>query len=109
MSGETARQESGWTVDTLKVHYDQRFIDQDKAITKAETAADKRFELLNELRDGVATKEQFAAAEKLIDGLTSRLDKIEGNSAGVYKSWGLLLGAVAGIATIIGVILAFNN
>lgn len=109
MSGENATHESGWTVDTLKQHYDQRFADvatavqaalvsQEKAILKAETAADKRFELLNELREGVATKEQVEATEKLIDGLTSRLDKIDGKSTGVSASWGYL---VAGISLLI--------
>lgn len=53
---------------------DQRAIDaalvsQEKAIVKAENAADKRFELLNELRDGVATKDQLSALEKVVDAL----------------------------------------
>lgn len=120
MSGETQRDESGWTVDTLKHHYDQRFTDsdkaveaalvaQEKAILKAETAADKRFELLNELRDGVATKEQIEALDKLVDGVASRLDRIEGRTGGLNASWGYLVGIVGLAATIIGVILAFNG
>lgn len=61
----------------LKVYVDQRFSDadkaiqaalisQEKAIIKAETAAEKRFELLNELRDGVATTDQLEALEKVV-------------------------------------------
>lgn len=93
---------------------DQRAIDaalvaQEKAIIKAENAAEKRFELLNELREGVATKEQIEALDKVVDGLSSRLDKIDGKSNGVGASWGVLLGVIGGAATIIGVILAFNN
>lgn len=72
MSGETARQESGWTVDTLKQHYDKlreadqiaiqaALVTQEKAVAaalaatkeamlKAETASEKRFESVNEFR-----------------------------------------------------------
>lgn len=71
---------SEWTLDTFKEHVDQRFTDQDKAVSaalqaakeaviKAETAADKRFELLNELRNGVATVEQLEALEKVVNAL----------------------------------------
>src|ERR1700677_2135325 len=61
--------ESEWTVETLKAHYDQRFIDQDravqaalnaaeKAVTKAETASEKRFDGVNELAADVAEQAQ---------------------------------------------------
>lgn len=72
MSGETAKQESGWSVDTLKQHYDKlreadqlaiqaALVAQEKAVAaalaatkeavlKAETASEKRFESVNEFR-----------------------------------------------------------
>lgn len=72
MSGETQKDESGWSVDTLKAHVDQRFVDNDKAVqaalvsqekavaaalaatkeavSKAEAASEKRFESVNEFR-----------------------------------------------------------
>lgn len=89
---------------------DQRAIDaalvsQEKAIVKAETAADKRFELLNELREGVATKEQVEALDKVMDAINSRLDKIEGKSAGFWLIWVAALGLVGAVGTI----LAFKN
>lgn len=107
-------------VDERKEHLkelraaDQRAVDaalvaQEKAIIKAENAAERRFELLNELRGGVATKEQVEALDKVVDGITSRLDRIEGKSTGLNAGWGYLVGGLGAIATIIGVILAFNN
>lgn len=61
MPGETRSDISGWTVDTLKAHteqlleemdrrYAQRFLATQEAITKAETAAEKRFDSVNEFR-----------------------------------------------------------
>jgi hypothetical protein len=76
MSGETQKNESGWTVDTLKEHVTQRFDDNQKAIdaalvaqekavaaalaatkeaiNKAEVATGKRFESVNEFRAQLA-------------------------------------------------------
>lgn len=54
----------------------------DKAITKSEQSYDKRFELLNELRSGVATLEQLEALEKRIIELATRMDRSEGHGAG---------------------------
>lgn len=61
MPGETKSDISGWTVDTLKAHierileetdnrYEQRFKAAQEAVTKAETAAEKRFDSVNEFR-----------------------------------------------------------
>lgn len=57
--------DSEWTIESLKAHYDQRFIDQDravqaalnaaeKAVTKAENASEKRFDAVNEFRAQLA-------------------------------------------------------
>lgn len=83
MSGETQKQESAWTTDTLKENleneicsvrkqigesdrrYEQRFDGQEKAtnvalqsakeaVTKAEAATEKRFESVNEFRAALA-------------------------------------------------------
>jgi len=72
---------SEWTSDLLKTYFEQRFADsdkaiqaalvaQEKAIMKAENSAERRFELLNELRVGVATKEQLDALEKVVEALS---------------------------------------
>ncbi len=72
MSGETEKEVSGWTVDTLHNHisdlmraadkrYEQRFDAQekavkdalasaDRAVNKAETASEKRLDSVNEFR-----------------------------------------------------------
>lgn len=131
MNSETTIPIGDWTIGSLKVYEDektallkqlmderkehlkelrvadQRAIDaalvsQEKAIVKAENAAERRFELLNELRDGVATKEQVEALDKVMDGLASRLDRIEGRSGGLNASWGYLIGGVGLIAAVVG-------
>jgi len=82
---------SDWTVDTLKEHVERIFLEHGKALEntlvavkeaqaaalaavkqenlKTEISAEKRFELLNELRSGVATKEQLEALEKVVEEL----------------------------------------
>jgi hypothetical protein len=94
-----------------EIRYQQRFDAQttainaamaaaERAVTKAEVAADKRFELLNELRVGVATKEEVAALEKLISALKDELNLIrtlmsetKGKSTGLKDGYGYLIGA----------------
>jgi hypothetical protein len=94
-----------------EIRYQQRFDAQttainaamaaaEKAVTKAEIAAEKRFELLNELRIGVATKEEVTALEKLITALKDELNLIrtlmsetKGKSTGLKDGYGYLLGA----------------
>jgi hypothetical protein len=78
-----------WTVHTLKEHFDALRADDKEAVQaaliavkeengKSERAAEKRFDLLNELRVGVATVEQLDAVKVLVSALGSRLDRIEG-------------------------------
>jgi DNA-binding transcriptional regulator YbjK len=112
---------TSWTVETLKEHYDQRFIDLDtavkaaltaaeKAVTKAEIAADKRFELLNELRSGVATKEQLEALEKVVTDLRDRLNSSAGVTAGSQITKTALVSyLLVGFAFVTLVVLLANN
>lgn len=133
MSGETERAPSGWTVDTLKQHFDQRFRDQEqavaaavtaastatsvamtaeqRAVAKAEAATEKRFTSVNEFRqtlsDQAATFMPRAEAENRaqantdkIDGLTSRLDKLESRLAAQT-------GMLAAIAVLASLAIAF--
>ena len=106
---------SGWTVATLKQHYDQRLLDIDKALqaalaaaerasAKTELAGEKRFELLNELRSGVATIEQLKALEKVVNELKARLDRSEGRGSGLNAGWVYLVGALGLAATIVSVV-----
>lgn len=72
-----------------------------EAVTKAELSADKRFELLNELRSGVATTEQVEALEKVVVDLGRRFDQSEGRTLGGTAK---LRGIYAAIAAAVGVI-----
>ena len=70
-----------------------------EAVQKAELAADKRFELLNELRIGVATTDQLEALEKIITDLSKRLDITAGRSAGIGALVGWIVGGIGVVAT----------
>jgi hypothetical protein len=75
--------------------YEQRFRAQEKSVETALTSADKRLDLLNELRSGVATKDQ-------LDSLAARVVRIEEQKA----SWASVGSIVVGIFGVIAVIVA---
>jgi hypothetical protein len=96
----------------LKEYVDRILSEKDKALeaalaavkeanNKTEIAAEKRFELLNELRSGVATKDEVRALEKVVEDMKSRQDKNEGKGEGIGKFIGWILAAVAIIGFII--------
>lgn len=131
MGGETERQVSGWTVDTLKEYVEAlRRDDQQavqaallaakEAVLKAENATEKRFESVNEFRKQLADQTNtflarpeynanHKALEDKVSGLTDRLNTSDGRGAGLNASWGYVAGAVGLAATIITIVLAFNN
>jgi hypothetical protein len=139
VSGETEEQVSGWTVDTLRTEthgllheadrrYEQRFEGQEKAVSaalqaakeavaKAETAAEKRFDAVNEFRgqlsDQAATfmprreaEQVIAALAEKVSDLASRVDTREGRGAGLNAGWGYLIAAVGLAATVIAIVYA---
>lgn len=70
MSGETEKQVSGWTVDTLKEHltalgverdrrYEQRFQAQQDALLTAERESEKKNAELNDVRHRFIPREVF--------------------------------------------------
>lgn len=73
-----------------------------EAVLKAEVATEKRLSLLNELRSGVATREQMQALEQRLSDIKERVDKNEatilGRSGGLkdYIGWILALVTLAG-------------
>jgi len=81
-----------------------------EAVVKTENAAEKRFELLNELRSGVATKEQLEALEKVVSTLEKRTDLNEGRNIGVQTTVGQLVAGVAVFVAFASLIayIAFN-
>jgi hypothetical protein len=104
---------SEWTVDTLKEHF-EALLDQrdkqialalsaaEKAVTKAETATEKRFDSVNEFRQTLTDQNKTFASAERVDGLTQRLDKIEGRSGGLSDGWKYLalgIGVLIAVAT----------
>lgn len=80
-----------------------------EAVIKAEVATENRLTLLNELRSGVATKEQMEAmAERLAD-LKERLDRLEGRSGGASALWGYIVGAAGVVAAVVATIVAVTR
>jgi hypothetical protein len=73
---------------------------------KTEIAAEKRFDLLNELRQGVATKEQLEGVEKLVNALKERQDKSEGRTSGMSDTAKIIVSVITAIAAIIGIWIA---
>lgn len=92
----------------------------EKAVTKAEISTDKRFENVNEFRGALqdlqsklATRAELTAmrdslSERISD-LMTRLDKIEGKSAGMNAGWVILAGAIGLIAAIVALFLKYRN
>jgi hypothetical protein len=96
-----------------KQYVDQRFSDQDKAVqaalqaakeavTKAEIAADKRFDAVNEFRGQLAdqtntfmTRTEYTVQHKSladqVAALTDRINRTEGKSAGYSQSWAVFV------------------
>lgn len=94
-----------WNVITLKEHFEAILLEKDKALAaaliavkeenrKTEIAAEKRFELLNELRDGVATTEQLQAVQKEMGEIKDRLNRTEGKGIGMKDLWAIILGLI---------------
>lgn len=131
MSGETEKQVSGWTVDTLKEHFGQRFTDSDKAIQaallaakeavlKAETATEKRFESVNEFRQQLSDQTntflsrleynaQHKAIEDRVTDLTDRLNRTAGAKEGSEITMSKIYGAIGAVGVVLGIIILIAN
>jgi hypothetical protein len=117
---DTGMRTSEWTTETLKEHFEKILEEKDKALSaaliavkeenrKTEIAAEKRFELLNELRGDVATKTELGALEKIVNDLKGRLDILEGKSSGLSQGWVILIGAVGLVSGVIGIFYAITK
>jgi hypothetical protein len=138
MSGETDRHPSGWTVDTLKEHFDQRFRDQEKsveaavaasdkatsvamtaeqrAVAKAEAASEKRFESVNEFRqtltDQATTFMPRAEAHVTNNALAEKVDILAAKLdklEGRSTGVGWVGALVAGGVAVLGTIIVIAN
>src|ERR1700686_3585823 len=103
-------------VAALREYVDIRFDAQQKAVDKAEAAADKRFESVNEFRKQLGdqsntflTRAEYDQAHKALDDkstglsknlqgqvtdLTTRIAAIEGHSASSTSTWGYIIGVI---------------
>ena len=131
MSGETEKQISGWTVDTLKEYVEQRFMDQDKAVQaallaakeavlKAEVASEKRFEGVNEFRKTLSdqtatflTRNEYSGRHQAvvdkIDALTLRISATEGEKKGSDVTIGKIYAAIGVVGAVLGIIVLLAN
>ena len=119
---------SGWTIETLKEHFEAlREADKEavkaalaaaeRAVEKAEANAEKWRENANEWRGAMNDRERNlmprAEAEKSIkanaekiDGLETRIERSEGRSGGLNAGWAYLLAAIGMLATIVSIVMA---
>jgi hypothetical protein len=138
----TSNDDSPWSLETLRIYLEtliraanesvtQRFEDRDKAVSaafaaakeavaKAELAAEKRLDSVNEFRaqlsDQTATfipraeaEQRFVTTNDKISELAARQDRNEGKSTGISTLWGVIVGAiglVAAVVTIVTVLVA---
>jgi CHASE3 domain sensor protein len=112
---------SDWTVDSLKEHIDALRADDKQALEaalvavqqenrKSEISVEKRFDLLNELRTGVATKDQLEALEKVVNDLKDRINTSTGQNQGSQLTKAAFTTyLVAGCAFITVVVLIANK
>jgi hypothetical protein len=111
---------------TLREYFDIRFDASDKAfsaalaaqkeaITKAETASEKRFDGVNEFRNTLADQQRTLMprneVELMISNINARLTKIEntgntdsGEKVGARNLWLVILGVVSLLSTVIGIV-----
>jgi hypothetical protein len=88
----------------------------EKAVTKAEVATENRLTLLNELRSGVATKEQMDALAERVSDLKDRVVTMETAKQTATEGrterrsdMGLYILAASVLIAAIGLILAFRK
>jgi len=92
----------------------------DRAVLKAETATEKRFEGVNEFRQALAdntrtlmpraeAEQQLGAITKKVEDLTKRMDARDEQSRGLSQGWTMLVALVLVIATVIGAVVAVRK
>lgn len=97
----------------------------EKAVQKAESASDKRFEGMNEIRGAMADAQRlnitrvesdakFAALDEkignvttLVNSLSSKLDKQEGKSGGITQFLGWIISGIIALVAILTLIFKF--
>ncbi len=124
---EDVEERSDLRIDHLKEIVDEAFENAQKAIDKADTATEKRFEGVNEFRAALSDQAaQFitrdaleATADKIetqiqqqrkdIDALARRLDLREGQSVGTRLTTGVLVTVATIAIALVGLIVVLAN
>jgi len=89
---------------------------QKEAVTKAEVAAEKRFESVNEFRNTLSDQQRNlmprSEVEILIKSLNEKLEMLkirevteQGKSTGISSSWAMIVGGIAVVSAIIALLL----
>ena len=99
---------SGWTLNTLKEYFDQRFEDSEKAIEKANTANEKRLDNVNEFRqtltDQTATfmpRQEYTVQHKALESKIDILQSFQNKLLGAIVFVGFVLPIIVGITVYI--------
>lgn len=107
----TDKNPAGWTFGTLTRHYDERFKAQEeavraalaaseKAVLKAEMAAEKRFDSVNEFRNAMADQQATFANKEQTDFRLTAIDKKLAEGGGKTQGLGIAASIVINILTI---------
>lgn len=120
-----------WTVETLLEHinkilddrdrrYEQRFEAQQRAIDKADTATEKRFEGVNEFRQSLADQNKMFLQRteyesnhlRLMEAheeLARRVEAFEGRSSGLRQGWIYILGGATLLSVGVSLYMVFRH
>jgi predicted nucleic acid-binding Zn-ribbon protein len=80
-----------------------------EAVAKTESASDKRFELLNELRSGVATEDQLEALKAVVTALTDRINRAEGRIGGARENRTGIYAALTALGVVVTIVVVVAN
>lgn len=113
--------ETIWAViQEREKRFQERFEAQERALDKAETASEKRFDAVNEFRaqlkdyqTTLATKAEmdaeFRAQTMKIDAMEKRLNLTEGKAGGLNQGWLILVAAIGAVGVFFGLWNAFAH
>ena len=113
-----------WTIDSLKEHYDEKFLDIKEATkmaleaaalatAKAEAAHEKRLDSVNEFRQTLADQQATLVRKSEVDlmmkSIEKRLDNVDrcgAEGSGIRIGWGIAIGFIGLVTALIVLITA---
>jgi len=110
-------------IDSNDLRYEQRQVNGEKAVdaalkaakeavTKAETASEKRFDSVNEFRAALSdqagtlmskaeAEPRLAALAEKIASISARIEREEGKEVGTSLGWTIVVGGIAAVSAVI--------